>query len=46
MLWHTSHLNNHNKADLNRAYNHDLVITRDEIPNIMNYVDSETGKKL
>ncbi|HEX8465506.1 MAG TPA: glycosyl hydrolase [Abditibacterium sp.] len=43
MLWHTSHLNNHNKEDLKRIYNHELVITRDELPNIMNYVDSESG---
>ena len=43
MLWHTSHLRDHNKDDLKRIYNHDLVITRDEIPNIMDFVDSESG---
>ncbi len=39
MLWHTNHLRDHNKEDLIRIYNHDLVITRDEIPNIMTYLN-------
>lgn len=39
MLWHTSHLYNHNKDDLKRIYNHELVITRDELPNIMDYLN-------
>jgi hypothetical protein len=38
MLWHTSHLYNHNKDDLKRIYNHDLVITRDELPDIMQFL--------
>jgi hypothetical protein len=37
MLWHTGHLTDHNVNDLNAAYNHDLVITRDEIPDIMSF---------
>lgn len=39
MLWHTSHLYNHNRDDLKRIYNHDFVITRDELPNIMDYLN-------
>ena len=39
MLWHTGHLNRHNKDALKKAYNHDLVITRDELPRIMDYLN-------
>jgi Glycosyl hydrolase family 26/Glycosyl hydrolase family 3 N terminal domain len=39
MLWHTSHVTNHNKEELKRIYNNDLVITRDELPNIMDYLN-------
>ena len=35
MLWHTSHVSKHNVDDMKRIYNHDLVITLDEVPNIM-----------
>jgi hypothetical protein len=38
MLWHTSHLTNHDRDALIRAYNHDLVLTRDELPPIMDYL--------
>lgn len=37
MLWHTNHLSNHDRDALVRAYNHDLVVTRDELPDIMDY---------
>ncbi len=40
MLWHTNHLYKHNKEDLIRIYNHDLVLTRDELPNIMDYLNA------
>jgi rhamnogalacturonan endolyase len=48
MLWHTSHLTNHNKDELIRIYNHDLILTRDELPNIMDYlnVKKEISKPL
>jgi rhamnogalacturonan endolyase len=44
MLWHTSHLSNHNKEELKRIYHHELVLTRDELPDIMGYlnIDNET----
>ncbi len=35
MLWHTGHLTDHSESDLSYAYNHDLVITLDEMPDIM-----------
>lgn len=35
MEWHTSHLQKVDKEYLKRVYNHDLVITLDEVPNIM-----------
>ncbi len=35
MEWHTSHLTNVDKDYLKKVYNHDLVITLDEIPDIM-----------
>jgi hypothetical protein len=38
MLWHTSHLYNHDKEELKRIYNHALVLTRDELPAIMDYL--------
>lgn len=31
MLWHTSHVQRHNKAELRRIYNHPDVITLDEL---------------
>lgn len=33
MLWHTGHLDRHDKPALIKAYNSDIVITRDELPN-------------
>lgn len=32
MLWHTSYAENHNRDALKRIYNHDRIITRDELP--------------
>lgn len=37
MLWHTSFLTKYDKKELIRIYSHDLVLTLDELPNIMNY---------
>lgn len=37
MLWHTGHLTKYDKEELKRIYNHDLVLTLDELPNIMDY---------
>lgn len=37
MLWHTTYLTNHDREALRRAYHHNLVLTRDELPNIMEY---------
>lgn len=33
MLWHTSHLTEHNKEELKRIYNHQDVLTLDEMEN-------------
>jgi hypothetical protein len=41
MLWHTRYLLNHDKEALTRIYNDDLVLTRDELPNIMDYLNGE-----
>ena len=35
MEWHTSHLQNLDKEYLKYIYNHDLIITKDEVPDIM-----------
>jgi hypothetical protein len=35
MLWHTNHVVRHDPEALSRIYNHDLVITLDEVPDIM-----------
>jgi Glycosyl hydrolase family 26 len=43
MLWHTRHVTRHNPVALKAAYQHELVITRDELPNIMDYLDAETS---
>jgi hypothetical protein len=43
MLWHTNYVTNHNKEDLKRIYNSDLVLTRDKLPNIMSYLNDEKG---
>lgn len=37
MLWHTSHLTNYDKTELNHIYHHDRVLTLDELPDIMEY---------
>jgi hypothetical protein len=39
MLWHTRHLTRHDRDALIRAYNHKLVLTRDELPKIMDYLN-------
>ena len=44
MLWHTSYVNNHNKDDLKRIYNNDLVLTRDRLPDIMTYLKEGEGE--
>ena len=31
MLWHTMHVTGHNKEDLRRIYNHEIVLTLDEL---------------
>jgi hypothetical protein len=41
MLWHTSHLTNHNRDSLISIYNSELVLTRDELPNIMDYLNGD-----
>lgn len=40
MLWHTSHLTRHDRDALIHAYTHDLILTRDELPDIMGYLDA------
>lgn len=39
MLWHTWHLTRHDQEALKRVYNHDLILTRDELPDIMDYLN-------
>jgi mannan endo-1,4-beta-mannosidase len=41
MEWHTEHLRKVDKKYLKYVYNHDLIITKDEVPDIM----SRYGKK-
>lgn len=40
MLWHTSFAENHNRDALKRIYNHDRIITRDELPNWPSLIQS------
>ncbi len=35
MLWHTSFLTKYDRTKLKRTYNHEKVITLDEVPDIM-----------
>ena len=42
MLWHTGHLSNHDQTALRNYYNHELVLTRDELPNIMSFLDDSS----
>ena len=37
-FWHTSHLTNHERDAIIRAYNHEQIITRDKLPKIMDYL--------
>ena len=37
MLWHTGHVASQKPEDMKRIYNHELVITLDEMPDIMSY---------
>lgn len=37
MLWHTDFVTSYNKEELKRIYNHKLVLTLDELPDIMKY---------
>lgn len=38
MLWSKKHVTNHNKDILKTVYNHDLTLTLDELPPIMEYL--------
>lgn len=38
MLWSREYATNHDKEMLKKAYNHDLVLTLDELPPIMDYL--------
>jgi hypothetical protein len=42
VIRHTNHLTGHNRDALTRAYNHDLIRTRDELPDIMTYLEPRT----
>ena len=44
MLWHTMHVTRHDRDALKRAYNHELVLTRDELPNIMDYLKLQSDE--
>lgn len=46
MVWHTGYLQQHDPEALKHAYQHELVITRDELPRFVPKVDSkaETGE--
>ena len=46
MLWHTRHLTGHDRNALVRAYNHDLILTRGELPRIMDYLNRAGDAKL
>ena len=37
MIWHTRWLTDHDPEELKRIYNHELVITLENMPNIMSY---------
>ena len=41
MLWHTGHLTDHDEDALTRAYRHERVLTRDELPHIMDYLGED-----
>ncbi|HYO25931.1 MAG TPA: glycosyl hydrolase [Lacipirellulaceae bacterium] len=43
MLWHTSHLRRHNPDALKKAYHHELIITRDELPRIMDFLEPQAA---
>jgi len=45
MQWHTSHLSNIAIAELKNVYNHDLVVTLDEVPNIMQEYSTDVIKR-
>lgn len=38
MLWSSEYAYNHDKEELKRVYNHDKVLTLDELPDIMDYL--------
>lgn len=38
MLWSREYAYNHDKEELKRVYNHDLILTLDELPDIMSYL--------
>ncbi|MDE6149503.1 MAG: glycoside hydrolase family 26 protein [Ruminococcus sp.] len=41
MVWHTSHITNNNKTNLNNLYNSELITTLDELPDFATYNDKE-----
>lgn len=41
MVWHTSHITNNNKTNLNSIYNSDLITTLDELPDFADYNNKE-----
>lgn len=45
MLWHSSYLHRYDKEALRRIYNHDRILTRDELPVIMDFLNRESQEK-
>ncbi|MBC7387776.1 MAG: T9SS type A sorting domain-containing protein [Opitutaceae bacterium] len=43
MIWHTSFLQNMDKTYLNSTFNHDVILTLDELPNIMTSCGGSTN---
>lgn len=41
MVWHTSHITNNNKTNLNNLYNDELITTLDELPDFATYNGKE-----
>jgi hypothetical protein len=39
MLWHTGYLRNHDQEALKKAYQHERIITRDELPRFVKDID-------
>ena len=45
MLWHTSHVTRHDPEALKRAYHHERILTRDELPDIMTFLGAGGGRQ-